>query len=195
MYRLLTVVLLVAGCGGAATSPVITTPAPTSIATATAAPVSATPVSTPSASLAAASIDPTMVTSFTAAVSRLKRDLPTSADLSDPNDWPAAQVLFRKQADVYDAFARDLEAIPFPKPGEGQGIGSNPAALIGWSKQLASVLRQVADAGSFEVAMQDTVEFEGATYQMQPFLQDASGEWGASLSLTAADLGVDLAQT
>ena len=43
--------------------------------------------------------------------------------------------------------------------------------------------------------MQDTVEFEGATYQMQPFLQDASGEWRASLSLTAADLGVDLSKT
>ena len=106
--------------------------------------------------------------------------------------------MFRKQADVYDAFASDLEAIAFPgtivHDGEPQYLGRHAADLIGWSKELAGALRQIAKADAFEAAMQGTVEFDGSTYPMQSFLQDASGEWGASLSLTAGDLGVDLAQ-
>ena len=124
--------------------------------------------------------------------------MPQSSDLSDPNDWRAGQVLFAKQADTYEAFARDLEAIRFPETvvldGEVQDLGRDSSALIGWSNELATVLRQIAAARSFEAAMQENVEFDGSSYPMQSFVQDATGEWRASLSLTAADLGIDLSR-
>ena len=122
--------------------------------------------------------------SFRAAYSRLTTALPNTSDLSDPNDWPAAQVLFTKQADAYEAFGRNLEAIRFPETvvlnGESQDLGRDSSVLIGWSKELANVARQIAASGSLEAAMQDTVEFDGSSYPMQSFLQDATSEWGAS---------------
>ncbi len=198
MKRLLAVAFLVAGCGGTTVSPATTSPVPMSTPTETAADGSAATVPTPSASQTATPVDATLVTSFKTAYSRLTMALPQSSDLSDPNDWAAAQVLLTKQADAYHAFGRDLEAIRFPETvvlkGESQDLGRDSSALIGWTKELATVTRQIAAAGSLEAAMQDTVEFDGSTYPIQSFLQDATGEFGASLGLTAADLGVDLSQ-
>ena len=76
--------------------------------------------------------------------------------------------------------------------GEAKALGQHSAALIGWSKELATVLRQIAAGASFEAAMQDTVQFDGSSYPMESFVKDATGEWNASLDLTASDLGVDL---
>ena len=198
MKRLLIVTLLVAGCGGATSSPLVTSPVTTSIPTGSADAASPAAASTPNASIAATPIDPALVTGFTAAYTSLTRALPRSPDLSDPNDWVAAQVLLAKQAEAYDAFARDLEAIRFPETvvlnGESQDLGRDSSALIGWSKEIAIAVRQIAAAASFEAAMEDTVEFEGSSYPMRSFLQDATGEWAASLNLTAADLGVDISQ-
>ena len=194
MKRSLAIALLVTGCSVSTTSPATLSPAPTSAAptVASAAPSAAVP--TPSSRLSATPIDATLVLRFEAAVARLETTLASLVE-PDMRDWPAAQAHFTKQADAYQVFSQDLEAITFPDTvvlnGETKDLGRDSAALIGWSKEIAVVARQIAAAASADAAAQEMVEFGGSSYPIAAFIQDATGEWWASLGLTSDDLGLD----
>ncbi len=108
--------------------------------------------------------------------------------ISRPSDWPSAQRAYTELADAIHDFRLDLEAISFPKTvvtdGETKYVGTDSTALIGWSRTYEAVLRQIAASPSEEAAKSYLPQFA-----------DASGEWGAALSLTAGDLGVSLPQS
>ena len=191
-------VVLLGGCGASPASPARASSIPSAPPSfGPTALVTASPMSTPTASSlpVAAPIDPLVVQKFEAAFARAKSREAQAVGL-DVADWPMYQAGLLERAITYETFAADLEAIAFPNEvllnGVTQDLGRDSHALIGWSKQLAIVYRQVAASPSWETAKKDIVEFEGSSYPMESFLQDAAGEWTASLSLTAADLGVDL---
>ncbi len=191
-------IVLIAGCGASPASPASASPipsAPLSFAPTALATVSLMSTPTPSSLPVAAPIDPVMVQKFKAAFARATSREAQAVGL-DVADWPAYQVALVERAITYEGFAADLEAIAFPGKvllnGTTQDLGRDSNALIGWSKQLAVVYRQIAASASWETAKKDIVVFEGSSYPMESFLQDAGNEWSASLSLTAADLGVDL---
>lgn len=138
-------------------------------------------------------VEATVGQRFETAFARFSKALPPRTNV-DESDWPSVQAHLIKTADVYNAFGLDLAAIPFPETvildGQTKDLRTHAVSLTGWSKELAIVLRQIAASTSFEAAMQDTVDFAGSSYPMQSFYQDATGEWRASLDLTAGALGL-----
>ena len=109
MKTLATMALVVAACGGGTTGPVQST-SPSAITSR--APSVALP--TPSPEPTAISIDSALGKRFEEAVVRFEEARPSTSGV-DQNDWVAVQSVFIKQADAYQAFAIDLEAIPFPE--------------------------------------------------------------------------------
>ena len=72
--------------------------------------------------------------------------------------------------------------------GSPSDVGRLPA-LIGWSRQLAIVLRQAADGDSWEAVKTDTIVWQGEQFEWETFIREGTGEWAAAHSLTAEYLG------
>ena len=140
---LVVVAMVVTACGGATASP---TPTPSPVATMEAVPptAGATPTMQPTPSAAATvrpSTDP-LAAKLLAAVERVSSAF-AEIQGAGKDDWPAQRAALTRVADIYDAFAREVEALD----GATRNLRSNhSAALIGYSKQIAIVLRQIAAA-------------------------------------------------
>jgi virginiamycin B lyase len=99
----------------------------------------------------------------------------TKSLANTPTDWPSQQLGLSKLADAVHEFRVCLEAIAFP------ATVTDSKALIYWSNMFEAVLRQMAVSAT-----------EDAANAYRPQYQDAVGEWGAALVLTADALGVVL---
>lgn len=190
MKRLLAIALLVAACGGSTTSPAPTsTPNLTAATSPTTTPGSTLPAASsaaaprPTASQTAPPIDAAAVAAFKAASARLDQG-ELAAGRPAESDWPAWKVAFRIRADALRAFSVDLEAISFP-----EAAHQDAKDLIFWSKEMETVYRQVGASSSWEAAMQESIEFDGSSYPMRTFIQDATGEYGASVNQMWSALG------
>jgi hypothetical protein len=95
-------------------------------------------------------------------------------------------------------FRLDLEAIPLPETVELDGamvdVGRSRRAVLGWSAELEKIYKQIEASPTEEAANAATIEFEGSTYSLPAFNQDARGEFYSAISNLLRDLGVDPAR-
>lgn len=95
-------------------------------------------------------------------------------------------------------FRLDLQAIPMPetvlRDGTMVDVKRSWSAVLGWSAELERIYKQVEDSPTEEAANAATIEFEGSTYSLPAFNQDARGEFYSAISNLLGDLGVDPAR-